>query len=105
MRILELVKVRLKETGELFNYSTLETVRALLQEIETKKNLPIFDILRILMNRKVNSLSFTRDDPYFYFYSRLDDDGALIRFNELEREVEISLTIEALRNVILLGGV
>jgi len=100
MRSVELVKVHFKKTDDLSNYAALETVCSLLHEFESKKNLPVFDILKILISRKVDSLSFTKDNPHFYFYSRLDDDGVLIKFDDLNREVEISMTTEALRTMI-----
>jgi hypothetical protein len=100
MHTIELVKVQLKKTGDFYNYATLDTICALLHEFASKKDLPVFDILKILITRRVDSLSFTRDDPYFYFYSRLDVDGVLIKSSDHEKEVEMHMSAEALRTII-----
>lgn len=100
MRSTKLVKVRYKKTGVASDYATSEAICSLFQEFEIQRNLPVFDILKTLMKRKVNSLSFTRDDPYFYFYSRLDENGVLVKFNDLKKEVEIPMSITVLRSII-----
>lgn len=100
MHSTKLVKVRFKKTGAASNYATSEAICSLFQEFEIQRNLPIFDVLKILIERKVNSLSFTRDDHYFYFYSRLDGNEVLIKFNDLEKEIEISMNTTVLRSII-----
>ncbi len=100
MRSTKLVKVRFKKTGVASDYATSEDICSLFQGFEIQRTLPVFDVLKILIERKVNSLSFTRDDPYFYFYSRLDENEVLIKYNDLEKEIEISMAIPVLKTII-----
>lgn len=100
MRPTRIVKVRLKKTGAVSNYATSEAIFSLFREFEKKRSLPVFDILKILIQGKVNSISFTKDAPYFYFYSRSDENEVLIKFNDLEKEIEIPISLEVLKNII-----
>lgn len=100
MRSIKLVKIHLRKVGVASNYATSEAIRSLFQGFEIQKNLPVFDVLKILIERKANSLSFTRDDPYFYFYSRLNENEVSIKINDLEKEIEISMPTAVLRTII-----
>jgi len=100
MRSTKLVKVRFKKTGVASDYATSEAICSLFQGFEIQRNLPVFDVLKIIIERKVNSLSFTREDPYLYFYSRLDENEVLIKINDIEKEIEISMPITVLRTII-----
>jgi hypothetical protein len=100
MRSTRLVKVRFKKTGAASDYATSEAIRSLFQGFEIQRNLPVFDVLKILIERKVNSLSFTRDKPYFYLYSRLDENEVSIKINDLEKEIEVSMATPVLRTII-----
>jgi len=100
VRPTKIVKVQLKKQGSVSNYTTSEAIFSLFSEFEKKQNLPVFDILKILIQGKVNSISFTKDVPYFYFYSRSDEQEVLIKFNDLQKEIEIPITMEILKNIL-----
>ena len=57
----------------------------------------IFEILKILEEKKADSLSITKEKPFHYFYARLSNKNIIIRLQTSERETEFRLPIAVLR--------
>jgi hypothetical protein len=75
LKATELSKIVSRSTNRAVDYATPSAVVSLLQEYARKYSLPIFEMLRILSNGKVQSVSFTKDTPHFRFYARADGNG------------------------------
>lgn len=62
-----------------------------------KRDLPVFKMLEILAEGKVNSVSFTRTSPYFRFYASTNGESqAIITINTDEGEYETVLDLSEL---------
>ena len=56
----------------------------------------IFDILKVLKERKADCLSITKEKPFRYFYARLSEKTIIIRVQTSEQETEFRIPIEQL---------
>jgi uncharacterized Fe-S cluster-containing radical SAM superfamily protein len=69
LKTTHLTKVVNRRIERAVDYATPSGVIALLREYAKKRDLPLFRMLEILGEERVNSISFTRDSPYFRFYA------------------------------------
>jgi hypothetical protein len=65
-----------------------------LNTLRVTYNVPINEYLRDLIDRKVDSISFTKDNPYYYFYGRRLDRLLAVTFKEAGKVVEFSLPLQ-----------
>lgn len=57
----------------------------------------IFEILKVLEEKKADSLSITKEKPFHYFYARLSGKTILVRLQTSEKETEFRLPIATLK--------
>lgn len=84
-----------KTEGEL-NYTTSENALEELRVLERQKGWRIFEAIKVLIEGKADSFSFTKDNPYYYFYGRITEESVIFRLKTREKETEIKLPIEQL---------
>jgi uncharacterized protein with gpF-like domain len=56
----------------------------------------IFDILKVLKEKKADSLSITREKPFSYFYARVSGQNVTIRLENLQSQTEFKIPLEEL---------
>jgi hypothetical protein len=71
-------------------------VIAFLREHAEKRELPILRMLETLAEGHVDSVSFTRDAPYFRFYASSNSKGAIITMNTDKGEFETTVDLSRL---------
>jgi hypothetical protein len=86
-------KVFSRKTERELNYTTCENALAELQVLEKQKGWAIFEALRTLKERKADSFSFTKDNPYNYFYARITEDNVIFKLKTREKETEFRIPI------------
>ena len=91
-----LTKVFSQKSKRELDYTTSENALAELQILAKQKGWAIFDALKTLREGKADSFSFTKDDPYNYFYARITEDNIIFKLKTREKETEFRVPIEHL---------
>ncbi len=95
MRTTQLSKIVSKRIERAIDYAAPSDVISLLHEYARKYSLPIFEMLRILAQGNVQSVSFTKDAPHFRFYARANGTETTIKINvgRTAHEVPLNLSL------------
>ncbi len=93
MKVTHLTKVINRRIEREVDYATPKGVVALLREYAEKRDLPLIRMLEILAERHVNSVSFTKDAPYFRFYASANTTQARITINTENGEYETTVDL------------
>lgn len=85
-----------RKTERELNYTTSQNILEELRILEKQKGWAIFKALAVLRNGGADSFSFTKDDPYSYFYARITEEHVIFRLKTKEEESEFRLPIAQL---------
>lgn len=96
MKLDDFTKVFSRKTKKEFNYTRSENVLEELRILEKQKGWAIFEALKVLKNGKADSFSFTRDNPYHYFYARITEEVVILKLKTRKKETEFRIPIEQL---------
>ena len=94
---MSVTKIRSQKVERTFNYAREEDLIEQLRIFERQIGWSIFDILDVLKQRKADSLSITKEEPFHYFYARLSGETITISLQTSEKETEFKLPIERLK--------
>jgi len=75
-------------------YASSDALVESLNTLRAASNVPIDRYLRDLLEGKMDSVSFTKDKPYCYFFGRRLDKFLAITIKEAERIVEFTIPLE-----------
>jgi len=89
-----LTKVYSRKAKKELNYTTPEHILEELRILEKQRGWSIFQALKMLKGRKADSFSFTKDQPYHYFYARITEDHVIIKLRTETKDVEFRLPVE-----------
>lgn len=92
-----LTKVYSRETKKEINYTTPEHILQEIEILEKQIGWSIFKAFEMLRERKADSFSFTKDNPYHYFYARITEDSIIIKLRSGVKDIEFKLPIERLK--------
>jgi len=86
-------KVHIKKPNTSLEYATDEYLLDALELISSKSQLPIKQLLSLVIDSKVDSISCTRDDTNYHFFARVKRDGISIIIKQLgEQTIEFELS-------------
>jgi len=94
---LSITEIRTHKVEKDLNYATIGDLVEQLRIFEKQMGWSIFEILDILKQRKADSLSITKENPFHYFYARLSEKTIIIRVQTSEQETEFRLPIESIK--------
>lgn len=89
-------KVFSRKNERELDYTTSENALAELQVLAKQKGWAIFEALRTLKEGKADSFSFTKDNPYNYFYARVTEENVIFKLKTREKETEFRIPLEQL---------
>ncbi len=89
-------KVVSRKTEKELNYTTSENALEELRVLQRQNGWTIFEAIRVLIEGKADSFSFTKDNPYYYFYGRITEKTVVIRLKTKEKETEFRLPVDQL---------
>jgi hypothetical protein len=89
-------KIFSRKTERELGYTTSENACAELQVLAKQKGWAIFESLKTLKEGKADSFSFTKDNPYSYFYARITGESVIFKLKTREKETEFRIPIEQL---------
>ena len=89
-------KVYSRKTERELNYTTPQNILEELNVLEKQKGWAIFKALEVLKEGKADSFSFTKDNPYHYFYARITEEYVVFKLKTREKESEFRLPLEHL---------
>jgi hypothetical protein len=92
--VAKFTKVFNRKTDKELNYTTSENVLKELQVLEKQKGWAIFENLKVLINGKADSFSFTKDNPFHYFYARITSADIIFKMKTKEGETEFRVPLE-----------
>ena len=87
-------KVLSQKTEKELNYSPSKNILEELQLLEKQKGWTIFESLKVLVKGDADSFSFTKDNPYNYFYARIANDNLVLKIKTVEYETEFRIPIQ-----------
>ena len=96
-----LSKLSIRQVSERTDYATNEALVESLHTLRATYNVPINQYMRDLLEQKVDSISFTKDSPYYYFYARRLDRAIAITFKEAERVIEFSVPLHEVEKMLI----
>ena len=89
-------KIFSRKTERELDYTTSENALAELQILAKQKGWAIFENLKVLKNGRADSFSFTKDNPYSYFYARITEENVIFKLKTREKEIEFRIPLEQL---------
>jgi len=90
---LHLSKVLIHQTIEEKTYASSQTFTDFLNILKATLAVPVEDYLQNLIDGKVHSLSFTKNDPYCYFFARRFQNNILITVKDRIRIIDFTLSL------------
>lgn len=94
LRLANLTKVFSRKTEKELDYTPSENVLEELQVLENQKGWAIFENVKMLINGKASSFSFTKDNPYQYFYARITNENVIFKMKTREDETEFQVPLQ-----------
>jgi len=95
-------KISIRKSQQNAEFDTEDNILLYLRKIQENEDLPVFESLNILLQGKINTVSFSKDNPYRYFYARLDRDSISVKLRKLREEIEFKVKPKTLRKSYLL---
>jgi hypothetical protein len=92
--VTKFTKVFNRKTDKELNYTTFENILEELHILEKQKGWAILENLKMLINGKADSFSFTKDNPYDYFYARITDEDIIFKMKTTEGETEFRVPLQ-----------
>jgi len=89
-------KVYTRKTKKELNYASSKDVLEELRILEKQKGWAIFEALKVLKEGKADSFSFTKDNPYHYFYARMTEEVVILKLRTRKKEIEFRVPLEQL---------
>ena len=95
----DVAKVYIKSPKKRIEFATIDYVLESLYLMKARDDLPVFKLLDILAEGKVDCVSFSRDSPHCYFYARMHKDyiSIVIRKSDEGRDLELQVPLHTLR--------
>lgn len=87
-------KILSEKTEKELNYTTFENVLEELRVLESQKGWAIFESLKVLLRGKADSFSFTKDNPYDYFYARITEEDIIFKMKTRKGETEFRVPLQ-----------
>ena len=94
---LNLSKISIREVKKDTNYANNETLMESLNTIKATWNIPIGKYFQDLLEERVDSISFTKDKPYYYFFARRFNEMLSVTIKEAERVIDFSIPLQEIR--------
>jgi hypothetical protein len=98
---IRLSRLSIRDISNRTDYATSEALVESLHALRVTHNVPIERYLRDLTSGRVDSISFTKDTPYYYFFARKVGSSVAVTYKEASRVVEFSIPIEEIGKVLL----
>lgn len=91
---LRLSKISIREVKKDTNYASNETLMESLNTIRATWDIPIDKYFQDLLEEKVDSISFTKDEPYYHFFARRFNKSLSVTIKETERVIDFSTPLQ-----------
>jgi len=91
-----LTKVVNRKIEKELDYTPSKNVLEELRVLEKQKGWAIFEGVKVLLLGNANSFSFTKDNPYHYFYARIANETVIFKMKTRENETEFRIPIQDL---------
>ena len=98
-QVKQLNKVEIRQFSNETDYATTESAVDFLRTVAARDTLPIFDFLKQLSKRKVDSLSLSKDNPYRYLFAMVSGSTVSVIFKEESKTVELSFPFDKLNDI------
>lgn len=80
--------------SERTDYATTDALVESLHTLKATYDVPIGQYMRDLVEKRVDSISFTKDSPYYYFYARTLGPNIAVTFKKAGTVIEFSLPLQ-----------
>jgi hypothetical protein len=98
-QVKHLNRVEIRQTTDETDYATSESAFAFLRTIAARDALPVFDFLRQLASRKVDSVSLSKETPYRYLFASVSGNTVSVIFKEEKKTVEMHFPFHAMKTL------
>jgi len=82
------------------NYASNHALMESLNTIKAAWNIPIGKYLRDIVEGKVDSISFTKDRPYYYFFGRRFEKSLSITIKQDEKVIDFSIPLQEVEKIL-----
>jgi len=90
---IHLSKVSIRRVMGETEYATDDVLMESLSTMRALLDVPIGKYVRDLVNGVVDTISFTKDEPYYYFFARRFQDSLSVSIKDVERIIEFSVPL------------
>ncbi len=98
---IRLSKLSIRQVNESTDYATTDTLMESLNTLRVTYNVPINQYMRDLLEKRVDSISFTKDSPYYYFFARRLGGSIAVTYKETSRVIEFSLPLQEAEKMLI----
>jgi len=99
-RNLHLSKVSIHRVTDEAEYASVDALVESLNTARATWNVPVGKYVRDLVEGRVDSVSFTKDKPYYYFFGRRFEKSLSITIKEAERIIEFSIPLHEAEKIL-----
>lgn len=94
-------KVYFKKAERQLDYATPQYLKDFLLSLKAKYDVPIRDAILLLNKGKVDSVSFSKNKPYFNFHATRINDSIWISIRESGQDIEFNTSLQSLEFCIM----
>jgi uncharacterized protein YoxC len=96
----QLSRVTIRKVDQETNYASNEGLLECINTLKATTQIPIARYFRDLLEQKVDCFSFTKDQPYLYFFARRLDKALAVTIKEINRVIDFSVPIREMQEII-----
>jgi len=95
-----LQKVCFNKTERQLDYATPEYLNELLLSLKAKYNVPVYDAIRLLSKGEVDSISLSKNEPYFNFHATRSKNTIWVSIRETKQDIEFNVSLNSLDSLL-----
>jgi hypothetical protein len=96
-----LQKVYFNKTERQLDYATPEHLNGLLLALKAKYNVPVSDAIRLLIKGEVDSISLSKNKPYFNFHATRGKNSIWVSIRETKQDIEFDVPLKVLNSLLV----
>jgi hypothetical protein len=96
----QLSRVTIRKVDQETDYASSEGLLECINALKATTQIPIARCFRDLLEQRVDCFSFTKDQPYLYFFARRLDKALAVTIKEANRVIDFSVPIREMQEII-----
>ena len=99
-KTIRLTKLSIRRVTDETSYATSDSLMESLNTIKAVWNIPINNYLQDMLEGRLDSISFTKDKPYHYFFGRRFEKTLSITIKDDEKVIDFSIPLYEIEKIL-----